>query len=188
MGSDDKRSTRFTVNNEDNIVFVSQALLDKMTENKSQQQQKSSFNASSPASEEHKVASNVAPDKEKQPNLALSKDDSVSLEILQNAYEEKLKHEEAKWRYQYKTLEQFNDQLLKQNSIKLAEEVGHFERRHFGQATVYSKSPCQLAELAVSECYSRNGKRSLRCTEEVKAFSECVRLAALEFLTESGKH
>lgn len=193
MGSAEQKSTRFTVNNDNNVVFVSQALLDKLTKNESQQQQQqTSFNAASmsPAGGESKVAPNVAPSKKEESKSVPSdvpKNDSVSLEIVAKAYEDKLKQQEAKWRYQVEKLEQFNDQLLKQNSIKLAEEVGQFEQRHFGNlATVYTKSPCQLAELALTECYSRNGKRSLLCSEEVKAFSECVRLAAFELLSESS--
>lgn len=185
MGLSDKRSSRFTVNNEDSVVFVSQALLDKLNGKQSQRQQPSS---KSSAYGESKVASNVAPDKEQQSKTVSSgpNSDSVSLEILQKAYEDKLKNQEAKWRYQVMKLEQFNDQLLKQNSIKLAEEVGEFEQRHFGNVTVYTSSPCQLTELTLSDCYSRNSKRSLLCSEQVKAFSECVRLAAFDLLSQSG--
>lgn len=189
-------SSRFTVHNESSMVTISQSLLDKLVEGKSKQQQQQQQQQSQVKPDDSlpgfvdapKLISSGGDHQEPVAKLATfapppkGEPNSVALDTLQKAYESKLKLQESSWRQKTKQLEQLNDQLLKQNSLKLADEVGQFERRHFGQlgaaSAAYVQSPCHSAESAVIECYSRNGKRSLLCSEAVNSFSECVRLAS----------
>lgn len=187
-------SSRFTVHNESSMVTISQSLLDKLVEGKGKQHQQQQHQQSQVKTADSLPGFDDAPKLissggDHQEPVAKSAtfapptgDNSVALDTFQKAYESKLKLQESLWRQKTKQLEQLNDQLLKQNSLKLADEVGQFERRHFGHcgaaSAAYVQSPCYSAESAVIECYSRNGKRSLLCSEAVNSFSECVRLAS----------
>lgn len=107
--------------------------------------------------------------------------------VLQEAYEAKLKQQETEWRDRVAALEAFTERLMKAKAVTLAEEVGQLGRKHFPRKdhAAYSDPPCQQAECSVKECFAQDPTtkhQPLRCSKVVKAFAECVRLAAFDYI------
>lgn len=207
MDSTDKpqSSSRFTVISD---LHISNSLLQKSDNEKQSQpkpQQSSSSKASlssdegkdGPKSADNELSSKYAASsfaEQQQPNSYVNKketsshgsSDNVTIGLLHEAYEAKLKQQKVEWHSQVKALEELNDRLLKKASTKLADKVDHLQKLHFPRkesSSAYAESPCQLAECSVKECYIKNGaKRPLLCSNQVKEFSECVRLMAFKFI------
>lgn len=107
--------------------------------------------------------------------------------VLQEAYEAKLKQQETEWRDRVTALEAFTERLMKAKAVTLAEEVGQLAQKHFPRKdhAAYSDPPCQQAECSVKECFAQDPTtkhQPLRCSKVVKAFAECVRLAAFDYI------
>ncbi len=129
-------------------------------------------------------------DKEKEAFNASSSgkdNNSNAAAVLQEAYEAKLKQQETEWRDRVAALEAFTERLMKAKAVTLAEEVGQLAQKHFPRKNhaAYSDPPCQQAECSVKECFAQDPTtkhQPLRCSKVVKAFAECVRLAAFDYI------
>lgn len=91
---------------------------------------------------------------------------------LRQNHDAEIKRLEQTWKTHINKLEEQNEELFKRANEKFSSDLSGLEQKYLKKRY---EPVCQEAEQKVLNCYIINKSQPLKCSNEVKEYSQCVK-------------
>lgn len=101
---------------------------------------------------------------------------------IHGEYERKFLQCQQFWRQKWNELESINRDLNRTTSAKFKIELDRFEQSYKLLHQFEQEQPCKNIESDLIKCYESCHNQTLRCSEHVRKFAQCIDLYRIKLL------